>query len=283
MTVSHFNRATLTAIEEIEVPRPFGMIQTDPMVLGVSTALTFPLFKATKREHLDSFMEDGTLRIGTVMEFAHREAEKRGMGDINEGSRTVTYTGQRASIPIRVQITIVNSYVFCCAKEITLKLLDEWEATACFEICDVGFFSEVAKVMATRARFGILHEVYYGDWDRDPRINKWIDDAWIDHNGLGSDVGVPHPEAFPRIAWLKDEDLAYQREVRAIFEPPSPPRAVQSLLPDLDGERYSAMQADRLTYLKTHGVLPGLKPLFIKVPEARKYLREVLISKITSG
>lgn len=281
--MTQISRSTLTELAELDIPRPYGLASTEPMVLGVSTALTFPMYKATKREHLDSFFDDGTLRIGTVMEFAHREAEKRGMGDINEGSRVITYTGRHAAIPMRFQITIVNSYVFCCAKEITLKLIGEWEATACFEICDVGFFIEVAKVMSTRARFGILHEVYYGDWDRDPRINKWIDDAWIDHNGDGSDVGVPHPEALPRITWLKDEDLAYQREVRAIFEPPSPPRAVQSLLLDPDGLRYDAMQRDRIAYLKRHGVLPGLEPLFIKVPEARKYVREVPISEIAAS
>lgn len=265
----------LTELEHTLIPRNALAANVEFMELATATNLVFPLFKATKRQWLDAFLHDGTLRIGTVMDFAREEDLGRAIGDINEGSRTLLYTGKHAVVPLALHLSIVNSFVFCCAKEMTPRLIAEWDADACFAIHDARFFREIASALSRVASFGIVHEVYYGDWEADPRINDWIDSAWIDCE-LVDGIPYPHTDAIPRITWLKDADLAYQHEVRAIYEPfTQPGEANQPHELDHDGWFAERFRTDRLGLLAERGVRADLRPMLIKVPKAREYVSEV--------
>ena len=270
----------LTELQHTQIPRNPLAAKVEFMELATAKNLEFPLFKATKRQWLDAFLHDGTLRIGTVMDFAREEDLGRAIGDINEGSRTLLYTGKHAVLPLAMHLSIVNSYVFCCSKKMTPTLIKEWNADACFAIHDERFFREIAAALSKVAWFGIVHEIYYGDWETDPRINDWIDAAWIDRDPIAG-ISYPDTDAIPRITWLKDADLAYQHEVRAIYEPfTSPVQRNQPHEPDPDGVFAERFRTDRLGLLAERGVRADLKPILLKVPRARDYVSEVAISDI---
>lgn len=273
----------LSELKHVKVLRTAIAATPQPMELAIARNLDFPLYKATQKRHFDTFMTDGTLRIGTVMDFAREHDLGRAVGDINEGSRTILYTGKHTDVPLAMHLSIVNSYVFCCSKNMTPELIETWKADCCFAINDVRFFYEIAAALAHLASFGIVHEIYYGDWEIDPRVSAWIDAAWPNSGPATGRGRVPPQEAIPRISWLKDADLSYQHEVRAIFEPFTlPGEANQPHFPDDDGAITTEFLADRIAFLAKRGVRADLQPLFIKVPKAREYVSEVSVEEILS-
>lgn len=58
-----------------------------------SPKIEFPLYKATTRQRFDDLLETDEIYLNTLYNLADEAKYKRGLGDRNEGSRGLVYTG----------------------------------------------------------------------------------------------------------------------------------------------------------------------------------------------
>lgn len=218
-----------------------------------SPKLTFPLYKATTRQWFDHLRATDEIYLNTLYNLADEEKHGRGVGDRNEGSRKLIYSGGRAcKDPVMWEGNAVNTWVFCCASKIDKQLIDTWKAEVVYEINSIGFFRSITHRFRHISEFCIVSPVKYGDWLDNGHGTRQVDD-WIDtHNPPNS---APFTLDFPSIAYMKDHDFAYQREIRATWEPPferSQQRFEERLGRESEAERHR-WDTDRVGILQERG------------------------------
>ena len=129
------------------------------------------------------------------------------------------------------------------------------------------------------SEFCIVAPIKYSNWldygQGTQQVNEWIDA----HNPPDSEN---LPLNFPSIAYMKDHDLSYQREVRATWEPPFDP-SLQRFEERFGGESEAQLQrweTDRVGILQETGVRADIQPMPLRVPGIQRFIREVPISEI---
>jgi hypothetical protein len=187
------------------------------------------IYKYMKRRHLRSFLKDGLIRIGTLYDF--RDVEKHGaeIGDVDEGTKTLTTDGyhfidtaNQNTIPdwyrecfessfkvkdggrlqihagkgVRLRLTVPDRYVFCASYEFDGGLIENGEYDACLKIINpMAFFLALSQKLKHRASW-----IGYGKCVYRPRIVLGDQDHGIE----------------PSL--IKEERYEYQKEIRAIWE-----------------------------------------------------------------
>lgn len=114
--------------------------------LNVSSLADFPLYKATRREHLDRFMIDGTIRVGTLWHFRRTDLYGNSVGDRAEGV---------ASCRIKVgavEAWIANAerdqFIFCTSKDLNWTRFEKEGYDAAYSINSSAFFLMIAERIA---------------------------------------------------------------------------------------------------------------------------------------
>ena len=174
--------------------------------------LRWPLYKLTTQEHYESFDRDGSLWINTIYALADEKKLDRGVGDINEGSRCLTYMGPLCDVAHGTIPNCMNAYIYCAAEEITARILEVWKPAFVFRINDIEFYREITRQLVNCATSGALQPVLYGNWSGGEDYTRWVHDNYPRVNSI-EEVCPPY------VGFLKDRDLDYQMEVRAIWEP----------------------------------------------------------------
>lgn len=190
-----------------------------------------PLYKFIKKKHAHEFFKNGNIRIGTLYDF--RDVEKHGaeIGDLDEGTKTLTTGGyhmldtadpstipswyaphfQKSFIPdgpdarlvmhaggsgISVKLTVPNRYVFCTTEGIDAVVWKQPGYDACIKInSPSGFFKALTNKLKHKAHWITLDRCVY----RSRTV-----------------IGEHDDQLEP--ALIKEQRHAEQREVRAIWE-----------------------------------------------------------------
>lgn len=244
-------------------------------IIRYDNELIYPLYKATQREYLNRLMRKDEVYLNTFFNLANQEAYGRGVGDVNEGSRQLLYTGKVLSdFPISNMVSAVNSYMFCCTSAVTRKLISVWKPTAAYKIKDMRFFEAISEVMASETTTTIIAPVHYGDW-MDFDIDTRRVSEWMERN---NEAGVSISELnWPSVAYMKDVDLSYQCEVRATWEPPFSfeLQKYHEVYGDEFKKYADIWENSRLSLLSQNGVRYDLQPKCIRVPGIRRYVEEI--------
>lgn len=194
------------------------------------------LFKYMKREHIDKFFADGTLRIGTLYEYRNVELHGPAVGDLDEGKDTKTLTSHqeetfdiRSNDPRAVfarqvikgwdefpegtkliikmeptsRLELYGSspdvYTYCTSLEHSIELMKELGYESCLVIKNpYMFFQEINTQLKT-----ISHRMF---------------GAPIIYNSRTQPFDEPikaHP------AFIKPHEYSYQTEFRCVWEPNS--------------------------------------------------------------
>ena len=97
----------------------------------------FPLYKYTKKEFARSFFKDGTLRIGTLHDYASSEKFAKGIYDRHEGYyfRSSVCDG----VASWQHVINENNYLFCASRAFEPSLFAEFDADCCYRIDDIRF------------------------------------------------------------------------------------------------------------------------------------------------
>jgi len=211
------------------------------------------LYKYIKKEHLGLFLKNGTIKIGTLLEYRNEKDLGSVIGDNQEGLHITELNSpngreidlasntpeaeyfrknvlrpdqQNSNVKIVMEaganiIVHTNSptyYVYCVTSTYDKNVMTEFACDRCIEIINPEkFFKEVNRVMRHKADFEGCFDVVYG--------NKTTDHL------------NPH-KVHP--ALMKEAKYNNQAEVRAIWRPKKEPKS----------------------------------SLFVKVPKAIKYCRE---------
>ncbi len=210
------------------------------------------LYKYIKKEHIDLFKKNGSLKIGTLYEYRNEEDLGSVIGDDKEGVHiTELNSPQRREIDladntpesqyfrkllppdkqdvrpkiimmpdanVATHTTAPNCYLYCVTSKYDEDLMAEFGCDKCIEIFNPEkYFQAISKVIRHRGDYLGYFDIVYG--------NKTTD---------YSNPHTIHP------CLLKDEKYRNQSEVRAIWSPKKEPRG----------------------------------PLFAKAPKAREYCRE---------
>lgn len=211
------------------------------------------LYKYIKKEHLGLFLKNGTIKIGTLLEYRNEKDLGSVIGDNQEGLHITELNSpngreidlasntpeaeyfrknvlrpdqQNSNVKIVMEaganiIVHTNSptyYVYCVTSTYDKNVMREFACDRCIEIINPEkFFKEVNRVMRHKADFEGCFDVVYG--------NKTTDHL------------NPH-KVHP--ALMKEAKYNNQAEVRAIWRPKKEPKS----------------------------------SLFVKVPKAIKYCRE---------
>ncbi|MEG5938846.1 hypothetical protein UXO69_05125 [Enterobacter hormaechei] len=181
------------------------------------------LYKYMKSEYAETFLKNGTLRIGTLMDFKKNENFNEAIGDKNEGShfpqidfQGKTYTANlnnsqksflkgalelpsgsfMSGFSVVREITSKDFYVYCLTIEPSRKAMDVFECDTCIEISNpLNFLSLLTKKVSEKSRGLSWHgPVSYLD----------------KHYQYDNDPGY-HP------ATTKDIKYSYQKEYRFIW------------------------------------------------------------------
>lgn len=185
------------------------------------------IFKYMKAHHAESFLREGTLRIGTLYEF--RDMEKHGavIGDKNEGQKSLythlegRYTNENApaiskkfielgdgaafeNCTLVEQTDSPDCFLFCASAEYSAEMMAEFKADVCVVIDNLeGFYNAITKALSAKignpALFRGAHRCQYVARN-------------LKHE---EDHGIPG-------ALIKDADYIKQKEIRAIWEPATP-------------------------------------------------------------
>ena len=192
--------------------------------------MQLPLYKYMKKKYVHDFFKNGTIRIGTLYDF--REIEKHGpeIGDIDEGTKTLTTDGYHmidtadpSTLPswleesfqntfklksesgqliihardgIRVRLTVPDRFVFSVSDKFDEKLMHEFGYDSCIKINDPKeFFTALTNKMKHMASWMMLDHCIYRS-----RII-------IGEHDIGLEPSL-----------IKEERYSYQKEVRAIWE-----------------------------------------------------------------
>lgn len=164
--------------------------------------ITYPLYRFTKQRYLETFFASGQLRLGTLFDYAVRENYGDAVHDRHEGycvfrsSRPVTADGVGA-----IEMTLAqNNLLLCLTDSYDPAMYGHFEADACLSINSVEFFQCIDEVLRSEFTELLLRKVVY--------IDK---SSWNDMPASRDFAGV-----------VKDKKFAYQREVRALWEPRKP-------------------------------------------------------------
>lgn len=233
-----------------------------------NTSVRLPLYKMMSARNLSAFLADGTLRIGTFWDFANEEAYGRGRGDSNEGSRMIVVMSEALGMPLGITISSVNSWMFCTTKLFSKELLAAFQCDRGFEITSWLFFYELALAMSKFSRATFIEPVSY---KTEIQLAANIEEQLL--KGV-----VTKDLDLPMCSLVKDEDFAEQQEVRAIWEPTIERSQLNRFLegdedPTEANRIVGEFTRDRLGFLSREGVGRDVRPIMIKVPEARRHVR----------
>lgn len=208
------------------------------------------LYKYMQSKYAKLFFHNGSIRIGTLMDFKKNHSSNEAIGDKNEGSHIVLMNtkepltnenitkeqenlikdmftlgprGITCELNIRKEIKSPDRYVYCLSKEPSLKAMKSFDCDICLEISNVQAFLN----LITRK---IRNKSHIVAWQGDV---KYIDKTY----DFKLDSGIS-----PSIT--KDLKFSYQKEYRVIWNPIN--------IKSIDSE---------------------LKPLIINVPDAKRYCR----------
>ncbi|MCS6267896.1 MAG: hypothetical protein H2174_10065 [Vampirovibrio sp.] len=105
-----------------------------------------PIIKLGKKEHIDSFFNDGTIQLGTFEYY--RRFQHTQVGDASEGFFVQVLRNSE-----RTSFTLLqggyNHYVFCCFNDVpTYMMMNEFNYNDGYEIIDIkGFQTAISKVL----------------------------------------------------------------------------------------------------------------------------------------
>jgi len=191
--------------------------------------VNLPIYKYMKRRHVNSFMKDGTIRVGTLYDFRNEEKHGAEIGDKDEGTKTLTTDGYHCldtvdpntfppwykkhfeeSIKVqgggrlqfhardgfRLKLTVPDRFVFCASHEFDGALIENGEYDACLKInYPLEFFNSLTNKMKHKAAWlGMGYCTYR------PRLI-------LGENDMGHEPSL-----------IKEERYAYQKEVRSAWE-----------------------------------------------------------------
>ncbi|MFW7206616.1 hypothetical protein ACMGGQ_12555 [Enterobacter sp. BNK-13] len=212
------------------------------------------LYKYIKSEHAEMFFQNGTLRIGTLLDFKKNETFNEAIGDKKEGSHfpfmgidqtlyidemTESQSsflsgfmdlGAGSSITGMKLVREISSedfYVFCMTTEPSRKAMNEFDCDTCIEIFNPILF---INALTNKIRRTAGDMVWHGEITYMDKEYPYFIDAKL------------HP------AQTKDIKYSYQKEYRAIWQ------------------RRSVTPVDTI-----------LSPIFIKAPKAIKHCRVIKI------
>jgi len=212
------------------------------------------LYKYIKKEHLDLFYKNGSLKIGTLHEYRNEEDLGTVIGDNHEGlhitelnspkGREIDLAGNtpeaeyfrkhvlrsdqqdsKVKIIMEAGANLVahtnspNYYIYCVTSEFDKSVMKEFGCNRCIEIFNPEkYFKEISRVIRHKAEYEGYFDIVYGSKKTDHLNPHKI-----------------HP------ALMKETKYINQSEVRAIWRPKKEPKG----------------------------------SLFIKAPKALKYCREL--------
>ena len=186
------------------------------------------LYKFTKKEHVKSLFDSGSIRIGTLHDYNNEEKHGPMIGDSNDGVKTLEgalngrFTGKEAASHPAASVIVggegnfvfnnctvsdmrirsPNMFIFSTSNKYTESLHKEWleheNYDSCYEIFDpIGFFKAITSAIKEPCAYvGSRKVIYSGAID------------------LNSPLAYIHP------AQIKGgEDFGEQCEVRAIWVP----------------------------------------------------------------
>lgn len=208
------------------------------------------LYKYIKSEHAEMFFHNGTLRIGTLLDFKRNEDFNKAIGDSNEGSHFPFMDTDQTLYPDEMtesqskflegfinmgpgssmtglklvrEISSEDYYIFCMTTEPSRKAMEEFNCDKCIEIENPDLFINALtrKIRKTAGDMAWHGEITYMDKEY----------SYLTETTL-------HP------AQTKDIEYSYQKEYRAIWC------------------RRNGTPIDTI-----------LSPLFIKAPKAIKHCR----------
>lgn len=212
------------------------------------------LYKYMKSEHAEMFFRNGTLRIGTLLDFKKNEAFNEAVGDKHEGSHypysiidePIAFGDMSASqaaffkgtfdappaaiisgIRLTREISSCDFFVFCMTTEPSRTAMEEFECDTCIEIVNPTLF---LRALTRKVRILAGDLVWYGHV-------TYMDKKYP----YTLETGL-HP------ASTKDEKYIYQKEYRAIWQ----------------GKKYALEDG-------------FLSPIFVKVPKSIKFCRKIRI------
>ena len=196
-----------------------------------------PQYKYLKREHAESFLSDGLVRIGTLYDYRRAEAHGPAIGDEAEGTLTVysdddvhwdryedapefykqVLGGKADNIAIRgiefqQRHVVTDVWMYCTSLAYSRAAMKAFECEVCIRINNPGRFFQTI----TRALNADISQFLWG--------RCVYEDRRIHHRSTRR----PHP------GFLKDPAYAYQKELRAVWLPHEQPVTPRFLtLPEL--------------------------------------------------
>jgi hypothetical protein len=120
-----------------------------------------PVIKMTKREYVDAFFRDGTLRLGTFSYYNRFDHEE--IGDNTEGSFILV--GQHPPTTAFVEISGgFNNYVFCCySGDADDACIRRFGYDASYRILDVNAFASAIQKRIGAVNYWFSECVYSKD------------------------------------------------------------------------------------------------------------------------
>lgn len=217
--------------------------------------ITYPVYKAVKREHALSFFRSGSLRVGTLYDF-RREEHASGIADAQEGMHSST--GAHDGVIFQASVQARDGYIFSVSEDCDTNRFNGAGYDAVYRIDSPLFFDEIAKVLAKQMMMfpPMIAKVIY---EEPAAINEDISRRLT--------AGSSEEEALPPTAFLKRPSEAYQREVRFYMEPQVDP--IIGLYPDPAEHNVDSILAAYRSIKST------LLPVTLKVPDARRYASKV--------
>ncbi|CAN5448367.1 hypothetical protein BH23BAC3_BH23BAC3_07870 [soil metagenome] len=119
------------------------------------------VIKMAKKEHIDSFFNEGTLQLGTFNYYKNFEDQE--IGDRSEGDYIVVGRHPVSTLILEMEGGL-NNYVFCCYDgEPEPKVIERFGYDDCFEITDLDGFSNAIIKSLDAVKFYKSRCVYKND------------------------------------------------------------------------------------------------------------------------
>jgi hypothetical protein len=193
--------------------------------------MNLALYKYMRKQHLEAFLQRGSLKIGTLHEYRRVEDYGKVIGDDEEGIRFTTFNipgggtvdlmGNapealylRSSLPIPsgvplptltfdagaeflIREAVPDVFIYCTTSKFDLKVMEEFGYDACLEIVRPdAFFRAISRKIRHKGTFLGNAPVHYRN-----RVTHYT-----------------RPHSTPAYM-MKGAEYTYQKEVRAVWAP----------------------------------------------------------------
>lgn len=244
-----------------------GIFQDNETQFKERNEIRYPHYKYLPSQFVDSFYADGSLRLGTLIDFKKMEEEDAERGDANEGK--IDFDNMNPNDfydldgPIFGSMSCNNSYIFCSSKEYSRHLSQNiFKSDSCIRIDSVEFYHEITKVVASRSKI----------------VASVGDVQYLSRNTIMNDAlqweGLPPQQQFfmaPPVARTKLEKYAHQHEIRAMWEPiVEESGQILAFFSSLSVESFPGHSVEQLKQMRSK-INDEIEPVVIQAPAARAF------------